>query len=186
MAEDEGNDFRSLMIAANGGDADAYARLLYGLAPVIRRIVGVDRQFVGADAVEDVVQDVLLSIHTVRATYNPDQPFMPWVFAIARHRIIDAGRRRVRLGSREVEFDEADVTFSTADPNIHDRDVFDMDALRTAIERLPNAQRQAIELLKMGELSLREASAATGMSIGALKVAAHRGMAALRAKLRVR
>jgi RNA polymerase sigma-70 factor, ECF subfamily len=48
---------------------------------------------------------------------------------------------------------------------------------------LPPGQRQAIELLKLRELSLKEASAVSGASVGALKVAVHRGIAALRKAL---
>jgi RNA polymerase sigma-70 factor (ECF subfamily) len=184
MAENEAIDFRTLMIAANGGDAAAYAQLLRALMPVIRGIVGADRRFVGADTVEDVVQDVLLSVHSVRATYDPGRPFMPWLLAIVRRRIIDAGRRRLRQMGREVPFDEQDVTFAVAETNAPDEDVLQADALRIAIGHLPRGQRRAIELLKIRELSLREASVASGLSIGALKVAAHRAMAALRARLK--
>ena len=177
-------DFRQLMIAANAGDPEAYAQLLHGLTPLIRGLVAEDRGFVGVNHVEDVVQDVLLSVHSVRVTYDPGRPFMPWLLAIVRRRIIDAGRRRLRQIGREAVFDEQDVTFAAARTNTPDVDVFGTDALRAAIDQLPRAQRHAIELLKIRELSLREASAASGLSIGALKVAAHRAMAALRAKLK--
>jgi RNA polymerase sigma-70 factor (ECF subfamily) len=63
-------------------------------------------------------------------------------------------------------------------------DYGDPDALRTAVNALPAGQREAIEMLKLREMSLREASAASGMSIGALKVATHRAMAALRKLLK--
>jgi RNA polymerase sigma-70 factor (ECF subfamily) len=49
-----------------------------------------------------------------------------------------------------------------------------------AINQLPIGQRQAIELLKLREMSLKEAAATTGMSIAALKVATHRALKALR------
>jgi len=45
---------------------------------------------------------------------------------------------------------------------------------------LPPGQRQALELLKLKEMSLKEASAATGLSITALKVATHRALKSLR------
>ena len=55
--------------------------------------------------------------------------------------------------------------------------------MRAAIEALPFAQRQAIEMLKLGEMSLKEAAAASGMSIAALKVATHRALGTLRKML---
>ena len=51
---------------------------------------------------------------------------------------------------------------------------------------LPPRQREAVEMLKLREMSLKEAVAATGMSVSALKTAAHRGMIALRKALGAR
>ena len=134
--------------------------------------------------VEDVVQDVLLSLHTVRATYNPARPFLPWLAAIARYRLADAGRRHFRQAAREVTVDDLDVTFPTATANTEMESLGDGEALAQAIQALPPGQRQAVELLKLRELSLKEASARTGLSVGALKVATHRAMASLRRALR--
>jgi RNA polymerase sigma factor (sigma-70 family) len=55
--------------------------------------------------------------------------------------------------------------------------------LGAAIDRLPPEQRQAIKLLKLTEMSLKEAAAASGRSVGAMKVATHRAMKALRKML---
>jgi RNA polymerase sigma factor (sigma-70 family) len=184
MAEFESPDFRELMIAANAGNAEAYARLRHGLTPVIRRIVGSDRHLIGGEAVEDVVQEVLLSVHTVRATYDPDRPFMPWLVAIVRRRTIDAARRRIRRGAHEMAFNDAAVTFAAVEANTLSDDLVHRDALRVAIARLPRGQREAVEMLKLREMSLQEAAAATGSSVGALKVATHRAMTALRAMLK--
>jgi RNA polymerase sigma factor (sigma-70 family) len=171
------------MIAATRGNADAYGRLLRDLTPVIRRIVTGHRRLVGDDAVEDVVQDVLLSVHSVRATYDPDRPFMPWLVAIVRRRVIDAGRRRMRRAAREVALDERSVTFRVAGTNTYGDEFAQAEALRVAIDRLPAGQREAVELLKLREMSLREASSVTGSSVGALKVATHRAIVALRRML---
>jgi len=184
MPEAELVDFRALMAAATAGDADAYTRLLHALTPVVRRIVGADRHRIGDDMVEDVVQDVLLSLHAVRATYDPRRPFMPWLVAIARRRIIDAARRAARRGAHQVAFDEQAVTLAAGTANMYGEALVGSDALRVAIAQLPPGQRRAIEMLKLREMSLREASTATGSSVGALKVATYRGMMALRALLK--
>ena len=180
MAEAESIDFRALMIAANSGDREAYGRLLHALTAVVRRIVSNDRHLIGADAAEDVVQEVLLSVHSVRATYDPGRPFMPWLLAIVRRRTIDAGRRRLRRGSREVPLDENAVTFPASDANTYRDELPHAQELRVAIARLPRGQREAIEMLKLREMSLREASAASGVTEGALKVAVHRAIGSLR------
>jgi RNA polymerase sigma-70 factor (ECF subfamily) len=183
MAEAQSPDFGALMAAANAGDTVAYSRLLHALTQLVRQIVSRDHRFVGANEVEDVVQDVLLSVHSVRATYDPRRPFMPWLLAIIRRRVVDAGRRRMRRG-REIALDEASVTFPVAGTNTYREEFARVDALRMAIGSLPQGQREAVQLLKLREMSLREASTVTGSSIGALKVATHRAIAALRAMLK--
>jgi RNA polymerase sigma factor (sigma-70 family) len=177
-------DFGGLMAAANAGQSEAYARLLRALTPILRQLIRRRRGFAGSDDVEDLVQDVLLSVHSARATYDPSRPFMPWLLAIVQHRIADASRRHARQAAREVAFDETSVTFAAAETNTFLDDFAAADALRAAVQGLPRGQRQAIELLKLQEMSLSEASAATGTSVGALKVATHRAMAALRGMLK--
>ena len=171
------------MAHAQAGDQDAYLTLLRAITPRIRHMVR-RRHGQSADVdVQDVVQEVLLSLHSVRHTYDPVRPFIPWLGAIVRHRIADAGRRRMRLG-REVAVGDLDVTFGAETPNIYEETFHDAEALARAIQSLPPGQREAVELLKLRELSLKEAAAATGSSVGALKVAMHRAMASLRRALR--
>ena len=81
--------------------------------------------------------------------------------------------------------EDLDVTFWHTPTNPDQGIPGDVHMLQRAIQALPTGQRQAIELLKLQELSLKEASAVSGQSVGALKVATHRAMAALRRALGV-
>jgi len=171
---------RLLMREAQGGDADAYRVLLTAVTPRIRRIVRARRGVLSVADTEDLVQDVLLSIHTVLATYDPSRPFMPWLVAIVRNRLVDAARRYGRQHAHETPFDDRHVTSREVGTNTNDEEIGDVEALEHAIRALPAGQRQAIELLKLREMSLKEASAATGTSVSALKVATHRAMLSLR------
>ena len=173
-----------LMTRAQQGDSDAYVTFLRAITPRVRQLVRSKRRFIGGTDVEDVVQEVLLSVHAVRATYDSARPLIPWLSAIVRHRLADAGRRHVRQGAHEIGVDDLDVTFQTPVANSREETFGDPDALAQAIQALPPGQRQAVELLKLRELSLKEASALTGMSIGALKIATHRAIASLRRALR--
>lgn len=175
-----------LMRAAQAGDGAAYLQLLRAVTPRIRSIVRRQRGFAGVAEVEDLVQDVLLSVHAVRATYDPSRPFTPWLLAIVRHRLVDGARRYGRIARREVQVEDLDVTFFADEPNDEGGKAGEAAALREAVRALPEGQRQAIELLKLQELSLKEAAAASGTSVGALKVATHRAMAALKRTLRKR
>jgi RNA polymerase sigma-70 factor (ECF subfamily) len=175
--------FTALMRAVQAGDRNAYVELLREITPLIRRIVRRRRPFLAAEDTEDLVQDVLLSVHAVRATYDPKRPFMPWLMAITRNRLADTARRYARGQAHEVQVENLAVTFSDESAKFIKEAYGDPEALRLALESLPDGQRNAIELLKLREMSLKEAADASGTSVGALKIATHRAMNALRKKL---
>jgi RNA polymerase sigma-70 factor (ECF subfamily) len=129
--------------------------------------------------VEDSVQDILLTVHAIRHTYDPTRPFKPWLVAIARRRIIDRLRAQGRRRSRETFLSPEHETFAAPEANLYEAEP-DARALREAVAQLPDAQRRAVTMLKIEEKSLKEVSAATGMSIVALKVATHRAIKNLR------
>ena len=184
MSEDSADEpLRHLMRAAQDGDADAYRALLTAVTPRLRGVIRRRRAFLGPQDVEDLVQDVLLSLHAVRHTYDPARPFFPWLLAIVRNRLADAARRYCRQQRRELAVEDLDVTFADLAANYRDEGVGDEELLVQAVRQLPESQRQAIELLKLREMSLKEAAAQTGSSVGALKLATHRAMASLRRAL---
>src|ERR1700759_2430042 len=82
------------------GDSAAYHRLLKAITPVLRAAArrGLARAGQPVDQSEDIVQDILLAVHLKRHTWDVDAPFAPWLFAIARNKLIDALRRRGRRG----------------------------------------------------------------------------------------
>ncbi|WP_336485993.1 sigma-70 family RNA polymerase sigma factor [Methylobacterium nigriterrae] len=171
------------MAAAQGGDAAAYRLLLRECLPVI---AGMARaQGVRGDAVDDVVQDTLLTIHRARATYDPSRPFLPWLRAITQRRAIDRLRR---AGRRPQEVHDPLAYEAEADSGPAPGDALDAREraarLARAVAALPEGQRQAVEHLAFRERSLDEAAALTGRSKGALKVNLHRALKALRATLR--
>ncbi|KPU61659.1 RNA polymerase sigma factor, sigma-70 family protein [Pseudomonas fluorescens] len=168
------------MAAAQLGDQASYTQLLREVTPILR---GLARQGwpMGSTAdIEDVVQDTLLTLHVIRHTYNPTRPIMPWLMAILRRRLVDSVRRRSRTDRKELVVDALDVTFPVEPTNDKYETPVDGETLGKAIAALPRGQRLAIELLKQREMSLKEASAVTGMSIAALKVATHRALKTLR------
>lgn len=173
-----------LMRATQAGDRTAYATLLNALVPLVKVAVRRRFGFLHPQDIDDLVQDVLLSLHSARATYDPARPFLPWLMAIARNRMADSARRYARRTACEVPSAKPPETFPAEDANTPVNGYRDAEALAQAMTTLPHSQRQAIELMKLREMSLKEAAAVTGMSIGALKVSVHRGMSALRKALR--
>jgi RNA polymerase sigma-70 factor (ECF subfamily) len=176
-------DWSGLMVRAQDGDRQAYRALLEDMTPYLRALAA--RCFKAPGDIEDAVQDVLLTVHAIRHTYDPGRPFGPWLVAIANRRIIDRLRRQLRDRSREIELTSEHETFSAHPTNLRfDETSADEATLHAAIERLPPDQRQAIRLLKLKEMSLKEAALASGRSVSALKVATHRAIKSLRRILR--
>jgi RNA polymerase sigma-70 factor (ECF subfamily) len=168
-------DWSALMAKAQDGDRHAYKMLLSQIEPYARAIA--KRCFRHPADVEDAVQDVLLTVHSVRHTYDPARPFKPWLAAVANHRVIDRLRRDIRRRAREIALLPEHETFSHTEGN---HDAMAEHSLLEAIDKLPTEQRDAVRMLKLNEMSLKEASRSSGRSVGALKVATHRALANLR------
>ena len=176
------SDWSRLMARAQDGDRQAYGALLQDITPYLRSIAV--RCFKQQSDVEDAVQDVLLTVHAVRQTYDPGRPFGPWLVAIANRRIIDRLRRETRSKAREIALSAEHETFSDPASNLEWQDRLATAELNEVLEKLSPEQRQAVTLLKLNELSLKEAATASGRSVASLKVATHRAIKRLRELLK--
>ena len=169
-------DWSILMARGQVGDRESYRRLLKQITPYLRSVAG--RSHRNKSDVEDAVQDVLLTIHAIRETYDPTRPFGPWLLAIANRRIIDGlrkqGRQRLRETVLTPEHDSMPIVQEIVYEKLNDQQ------LDSALKGLSPGQRQAIELLKLKEMSLKDAAATTGLSIAALKVTTYRALKSLR------
>ena len=172
-------DWSILMARAQDGDGAAYYRLLHEIVPYLRALAA--RQHRDPNDVEDAVQDILLTIHSIRQTYDPARPFGPWLVTIANRRFVDRLRRLGRVRARETSMTTEHETFSEPRANLEEST--DRHQLEGAIDHLPPRQQQAIRLLKLKEMSLKEAAVASGMSITSLKVNTHRALKSLRRML---
>ncbi|MFG1345485.1 sigma-70 family RNA polymerase sigma factor [Xanthobacter autotrophicus DSM 431] len=172
-------DWTILMARAQDGDNVAYLRLLQEVTPYLRSLVR--RWHKDHWDIEDTVQDILLTLHSIRHTYDPARPFGPWLVGIASRRAVDRLRRRGRQILREAPLTaEHEATAAALDTS---GDAIEKHRLAEALDGLPPVQRTAVDLLKLKEMSLKEASDATGLSIAALKMATHRALRNLRALL---
>lgn len=161
---------------AQDGDRKAYADLLTEVTGLLQTFV---RQRLGQSAgVDDVVQETLISIHRHRHTYDPSRPFRAWMYAIARHRMIDWTRRRQRLGAHEALAESAGEDIARAVAPSNERPAFTR--LHRALASLSEVQREVIQLLKWDGFSVREIAESRGMTESSVKVNAHRGYKVLR------
>ena len=151
------------MARVQSGDSKAYRTLLHLLIPWLRRIAG--RKLNRVEDIEDTVQEVLISLHAVRHTYDPKRALQPWVMTLVQRRIADRLRSNYRLMSRESPLpDDLGETFALSAANDLTNSAIDLEsvALTREMTKLPLRQRQAVELLRMQEMSLKEAAAVSG------------------------
>jgi len=166
-------ELRALMVASLAGDAGAYRALLGDLRPRLGSYFG-RRLRREPDDVEDLVQDTLIAIHTRRETYDRNQALTPWVYAIARYKLIDHYRR----GGRRV-FVPLDDAASELRVEDHGAAVDARRDVEKALASLPPRARGLLRDLKLDERSVAETAARAGMSEGAVKVASHRALKSL-------
>ena len=166
--------WRTLMLRARGGDGPAAGQLLRELSPKLRGYIR--RQLVRcgqtdpADT-EDLLQVTLLAIHTKQHTYDPAQPLVGWVYAIARYKVVDHLRATQRR--------RADVPLEAADQVMAEDDHEAAEAswdVAAVLQRLPPRTRSLIEATKLEGVGMAEAAERAGMSEAAVKVAVHRGL----------
>lgn len=171
-------DIDGLMRAAMTGDAAAYNRLLTSLTPAIRSVArrGLARAGLVVEDAEDVVQETLLAIHLKRHTWDQSMPLGPWVRAIARNKLIDAMRRRGRRN--QVPIDDVIDTLA-ADGGEPTPLPGRLDA---HLQSLSDRQQSVVRSISLDGASIRETAVKLNMSEGAVRVALHRGLAALAVK----
>ena len=163
------------MCAAMEGDACLYRGLLAEIAISVRVMArgALSRAGVGDADVEDIVQETLLAIHLKRETWDRAELLAPWVFAIARHKIVDALRRRGVRRAEPIEyFEETLAAPETPDP--HDRS----DVERLMRELAPR-QRAIVRALSLEGESVATTARRLAMSEGAVRVAFHRALKSL-------
>jgi|688.fasta_scaffold311882_2 RNA polymerase sigma-70 factor (ECF subfamily) len=169
-------DFEALLAPlwqrAQQGDEAAYREALGRMAERLRAYLRrrlTDRP----EDVEDLLQETLLALHLQRGTHEPGRPVSHWMHAIARYKLIDHWRRQGRHGARleaVEDFEDWPAEDAPHEAAWARRDVWQL------LQRLPAAQRRAIELTKLDGLSVAQAAHETGASESAIKVQVHRGL----------
>lgn len=179
MSVNDLDALEDLMRAANRGDQVAYHRVLTAITPLLRKVVHARGSALGREGCEDVLQDVLLAIHRKRHTWNEDQPLRPWLYAIARHKVVDAFRAR---GSR------IELTIDAFAEGLPAADAPDPTAGRD-MEKVLNAldprEADIVRAFGVNGETTAETAARLNMSEGAVRVALHRALKSV-AKLRER
>jgi RNA polymerase sigma factor (sigma-70 family) len=168
------------MRAAVAGDSGAYRKFLHAVAPYIRAIARSRCRRLGIleSEAEDIVQEVLLTIHLKQGTWDPSREIGPWLTAIARHKIIDVFRKR----GRRIEVPIEDVMDSLqAEGELPELLPREIGAL---VGKLTCQQQEIVRSISIGGASIAETAKRLKMTEGALRVSLHRALKKLGALYR--
>ncbi len=177
MSESLDDSMESLMGRALRGDGRAYQLALSRAALMLRPYLG---RRMHPSAVEDVLQEILISVHKSRHTYDGMRPFAPWLFAIAHYRLTDYLRRaykdKLRFAADIADYEQilpADVTETG----------HEYEYITKAIGQLPEKQARILHLMHHEGYTAKEAAVQMNMTETAVKVSAHRAYKLLKTKL---
>ena len=163
------------------GAKQAYKQLLQRMATLIRAYLR--RRLTRQEAdVEDLVQEVLLAVHTKRHTYDVSQPITAWMHAITRYKLIDFWRRAGRLSEHGLSDEGATALVGESSIEVFEA----RKDLEQVMSQLSQAQQQVITLVKLQGESVAYAAQHLGMTESAVKVHTHRGLRKLASLLGVK
>jgi RNA polymerase sigma-70 factor (ECF subfamily) len=168
-----GAAFETALASAQAGDEEAFACLFRGVQPALLGYLRV----IAADAAEDVASETWLQVVAgLRGFRGGEAAFRGWVFTIARHRAIDAGRARARRRTIPLDQDQLPQGLTAPDAGEGALEAIWTQAVVALLATLPKDQAEIILLRVVGGLSNREVGRLVGKSPGAVRVAAHRGL----------
>lgn len=166
-----------LMLAYVAGDAAAFDQIYRRMAPqLFAYLVRLTRDRPRA---EDLLQVTFAKLHRARTSYLKGAPLLPWVLAIARRSFLDE-RRAAKSRSEDLSPDGA-LPEPKREEDVGATDT--AEAVDLALNRLPEAYREAIQLTKVVGLSLIEAAKVLDTTPTAVKLRVHRGYTLLREQL---
>lgn len=114
----------------------------------------------------DATQQTFIKAWQAATTYDANRELGPWIYAIARRTAIDIYRK----SSRSVASDEVDIT--SLPPTLET--IWEVFEVRSAIDRLPDEERQIIKLSHFDGLTHVEIAEHMGIPVGTVKSRSHR------------
>jgi RNA polymerase sigma-70 factor (ECF subfamily) len=171
-------EFPRLLAAAARGDQEAFHTLWRARHPPLLRYLRV----VCGEAAEDVAADTWIAVIARLAAFRGDEAgFGRWLVVIARNRARDVARRAARrpetpygeVPDHEVVRDAADAALETVTTR----------AALALVATLPPDQAEMVALRVVVGLDVADVAAVVGRSPGAVRVAVHRGLRTLAARL---
>lgn len=164
------------LLAGLAGDGGAYADFLNTLSPILRYII---RRKISITDSEDVLQEVLISIHKARHTYDGQRPLMPWIMAITHFRVMDF----LRKAYKDMRYSKVDIDNYADDLQDVTQTIEDDESVNDILNGLGHREHKILSLLHIQGYTAKEIGLQMSMKESAVKVAAHRAIKKIREKL---
>jgi RNA polymerase sigma-70 factor (ECF subfamily) len=172
-----------LLLHCRRGLRDAFAVLVRRYE---RELYGYLRRYLGDAALaDDVFQNTFLQVYVKMSSYETGRPVRPWLYTIATHQAIDALRRNGRHQAVSLNQRREDGTPSEPDDlssSLESKTGGPLDAaqaeerrqaVRTAVDRLPDFLRQVVVLGYYQGLKYREIADILDIPLGTVKSRLH-------------
>ena len=172
---DKTENLEALMKLSLSGDQRAYAVLLQETARLLRPFLA--RRLNSGSEVDDLLQEILISIHKARHTYDGERPYKPWAYAIAKFRLQD--HLRAHYADQLHHAVELSEVENDLQENVTKSDI-SYESISGEIEKLPPRQAAILQMMHQEGYTAKEVAEKTGMKESAVKVAAHRAYKILR------
>jgi RNA polymerase sigma-70 factor (ECF subfamily) len=167
---DQSDSWETLLARANAGDGAAFGRFLTAVTPTLRAVIRARGASLPADQHEDILQEVLLAIHLKRQTWRPGTPVRPWLYAVARYKVVDAFRRRGSALHLPIADFEDILPDDPAPAPLTARDAESM------LRQIDPRSAALVRAVAIDGQSTEDAGRDLGLTAGAARVALHRAM----------
>ena len=167
--------------SAGDGDEAAWRTLVEAFSPRVFALVRA--QCRDEELAEEITQSTFCTIATKLADYDEVGRFESWLMRIAMNRLRDEMRRRKRHARPASESTLVGLAGEVDPPDRADDHGLPEGDLRTAIERLPDADREILYLRHVGGLSFKQLAEALETPMGTLLARHHRALKKVREML---
>lgn len=170
-----------LMLRFQAGDESAFEELVKRHT---RAVLGlVHRYLPDPSQAEDVAQEVFVKVFKARLSWEPQAKFSTWLFRITVNHCLNQIRARRHHGIVGTPEEELVETASPERPADRMNRADLQEAVRAALDALPESQRMAVILARYEELPYEEIGRVMGLSVEAVKSLVFRAKENLRQKL---
>ncbi len=163
------------MAETQKGNQKAYEELLDKIYSYLQRHI--KHKIYDIHIAEDLIQNIVIAVHSAKHTYNPKLSFINWLLAIAQYKTIDFFRQK-----KEIPIDESSIKFNNnnAQQQDHSEQILNQIELENLFKNLNEKQQDIVKKVKLEGYSIKEAANTFKLSESNIKTTIYRALKNLR------